>query len=176
VTSSQFMFRATLAMVLVCTAPVVRAQDVDLAQEAEAVPTVQEQVLLRGRNRAMLHPSDPLVIGGREQGDNEMRSGTSALKRGKTATGGVSGDDSYRRAIAMVESRTMFTTPPLRTVLASEVGTVEDARPSEKEKRSRAAPATKVPAPASSNMPWAIGGVVAAAVAFASWICMRNRS
>jgi len=162
-----------LLVALACTTRVAPAQDAAPTPEVEPRPTVQEQVLLRGRNRAMLHPSEPLAIGGREQGDNQMRAGTSALQRGRTATGGVSGDDNYLRAVAMVESRAMFTTPPTRTVLASDTPTAESAETSEQP--SRATPVTKTPTPASSNMPWAMGGVVAAALAFAGWMCVRNR-
>lgn len=172
---SRSMRRGMLAMVvaITCTAQVVRAQDAVPAQEVEARPTVQEQVLLRGRNRAMLHPSDPLSIGGREQGENQMRAGTSALQRGKTATGGVSGDDNYRRAIAMVESRAKFSVPPTRVALESEVGDAVVARDTKSPARTGTATTTTVPA--SSNMPWAIGGVIAGALAIASWFCVRNR-
>lgn len=170
------MRRGVLALVVAVAGitQVGHAQGAVPAEILEAKPTVQDQVLLRGRNRATLHPSEPLKIEGREQGENDMRSGTSALQRGKTATGGVSRDDNYRRAIAMVESRAMFTAPPIRASLGAEGSDVEVER--HPRSPARTGIAAKGPAPASSNMPWALGGVVAAALAISGWLFVHNRS
>lgn len=163
-----------LFVATVCSAQFARAQDPATTPMVEPKPTVQEQVLLRGRNRALLHPSEPLNLTGREQGENEMRSGTTALQRGNTATAGVNGDDTYRRAIAMIESRAVFTRPPTRAA----IGTTGVDRETEVRTRTpkHTGAAAKNPAPASSNMPWAIGGVVAFALAVSAWLFVRNRS
>ncbi|MCY2959635.1 MAG: hypothetical protein NTY35_05655 [Planctomycetota bacterium] len=150
------------------------AQGTDPASQPEAKPTVQEQMLLRGRNRAVLHPSDPLKVGGREQEGNEMRAGTTALQQGKTATAGVKGDDTYARAIAMVDGRAVYSRPPRRESL-----TASSTSRSAPEKASGASHGTSAgedsPRP-SSNMPWALGGLGAAALALFAWLFVRNRA
>lgn len=162
-----------MAVVLTASlASIARAQDAGSTTPAEPKPTVQEQVMLRGRNRALLHPSDPLKISGREQDGNEMRSGTTALQNGTTATAGVNGDDTYQRAIAMVENREVFTRPPAR----KQLGDPQVASPSREASSSAArkpSSAKEAPLP-SSNMPWAIGGIVAAALAVSGWLFVRR--
>ncbi len=161
------------AVVTASLASIARAQE-PAPTDTEPRPTVQEQVLLRGRNRTLLHPTDPLKVSGREQDGNEMRSGTTALQRGQTATAGVNGDESYQRAIAMVENRTVYTRPPSRAPLAeaqvaARSGTAKASTPR--------TPGTAKDAPIpSSNMPWAVGGIVAAAIAFAGWLFVRRSS
>lgn len=169
------MSRAAVVLVVALAGitPVTRAQDASLESQAEPKPTVQEQVMLRGRNRALLHPSEPLKIGGREQDGNDMRSGTTALQRGKTATAGVDGDDTYERALAMVENRAVFSTPPTRGSAQTVTG-ASAARKEAADTKRKAGASEDSPRP-SSNMPWAIGGLVAAALAVFGWLFVRNR-
>lgn len=162
-----------LVVALAGIAPVTRAQGSAPESPAEPKPTVQEQVMLRGRNRALLHPSEPLKIGGREQDGNDMRSGTTALQRGKTATAGVDGDDTYERAIAMVENRAVFSTPPTRAA-GETASAASAARKASSDRQRKAGAIDDSPRP-SSNMPWAIGGLVAAALAVFGWLFVRNR-
>lgn len=169
------MGRATLmaALVAASLAGAARAQDAGATTPEEPKPTVQEQMLLRGRNRSLLHPSDPLKIGGREQDGNDMRAGTTALQRGKISAAGVNGDDTYQRAIAMVENRAVYTRPPTRAPLDdTQVATA--SRKASSNARRASSTSTDDPPP-SSNMPWAIGGIVAATLAVAGWMYVRRR-
>ncbi len=162
-----------LVVALAGITPVTSAQDAAPESQAEPQATVQEHVMLRGRNRALLHPSEPLKIGGREQDGNDMRSGTTALQRGMTRTAGVDLDDTYERAIAMVENRTVFSTPPTR-VSAQSSSAANAARKATAGSKRKAGSTDRSPLP-SSNMPWAIGGLVAAALAVFGWLFVRNR-
>lgn len=167
------MGRTTFMAVVVAAslASVARAQESG-SPAAEPKPTAQEQVLLRGRNRTLLHPADPLKVSGREQDGNEMRAGTAALQRGQTATAGVNGDETYQRAIAMVESRTVYTNPPARAPLAdAQIAATSGSAKSSTPRKPGAAKDAPLP---SSNLPWAVGGIVAAAIAFAGWLFVRR--
>jgi hypothetical protein len=150
-----------------------RAQDADPA-ERPVVVTPGEEALLRSRNRAGLHPSNPLKIAGREQDGNDLRSKTPALQRGNTATASVDGDDAYARALAMVEERKSFEAPPVRAnatpTLASEAAAARARRKAE-----RASTAAQDGNGSSSRLPWVLGGFAAAAILVLGWITLRPR-
>jgi hypothetical protein len=79
--------------------------------------------VLAGRNRSRMHPGDPLVIVGEEQGDNDLRSKTPVLAQSDRAVSYVNQDENRRRTLAMYESGATFHDPLLaRTVAKPYVG------------------------------------------------------
>ncbi|MDZ4775113.1 MAG: hypothetical protein SGI72_18500 [Planctomycetota bacterium] len=58
---------------------------------------------LRDRNRGSMHPGDPLVIVGIEQGNNEIRSRTPALASAVRTPVIVDDDLAYKRKLALFE-------------------------------------------------------------------------
>jgi hypothetical protein len=68
---------------------------------------------LEERGRDELHPAeDPLVIVGREQGDNDLRSRTPALARSDRVAARVDPEEAYARALALYEGGETFHAPP----------------------------------------------------------------
>lgn len=107
--------RAWCPLILAACTTAAQAQASSLPAEHEPTPTVQERILLRQRGRSVMHPSDPLALSGLEQNGNDMRAGTPALQRGSTTPTTRQEDEAYLRAIAMVETRAVFHTPPKRS-------------------------------------------------------------
>ena len=78
------------------------------AQEDAASDAQQKEALrrLEEHDRVELHPAeDPLVVVGREQGDNDLRSRTPALMRVEDGVDRVDSEELYARAIALYEGR-----------------------------------------------------------------------
>jgi len=177
VSGDRHTIRAGAVLVLALAiglAPLGSAQEASAEVQVEPVPTVQEQVMLRGRSRSLLHPSEPLKLGGLEDEGNDMRSGTTALQRGNTKTAGVDGDENYERAIAMVEGRALYTSPPKRVSGTNASAGNTDAKATAKKQRK---PRSNEDAPRpSDNMPWALGGLAAAALCIFGWLFVRNRA
>ncbi len=71
----------------------------------------RSEALLHDRNRAAMHPGDPLKIVGLEQGGNAIRSGTSMLAQSDRAVALVNTDENYRRTLAMYEDDATFHQP-----------------------------------------------------------------
>lgn len=109
-------------------------------------------------DRAELHPAeDPLVIVGREQGDNDLRARTPMLARGQRVPAQVDPEEAYERALALHEG-TRFRSPP-RGVGKSDAN--ETRTPADR-KRS---PATEAPAEGaggSARWPWLTAMLAAA--------------
>lgn len=91
---------------------------------------------LRDRNRGSMHPGDPLLIVGIEQGDNEIRSRTPALVGAERPKVIVDDDAAYKRKLALFESGghtmqpttiTRPTPPPARAIREVPGTAVEDA-------------------------------------------------
>jgi hypothetical protein len=76
--------------------------------------------LLYERNRSLMHPGDPLLLMGREQGDNEMRARTPALAQGDRSIAHVDPAENYARALALYEDRATFHQPLIAVIAAPE--------------------------------------------------------
>jgi hypothetical protein len=74
----------------------------------QAADSAQIEVMLRERNRANMHPGNPLEIIGLEQGDNDLRSQTPALVNSDRSKVSVNADENYQRTLAMYESGAHF--------------------------------------------------------------------
>lgn len=86
------------------------------AQQADPQPSEfdrrQIERVLAGRSRDTLHPSDdPLLIVGREQGDNDLRSGTPALQRSDRRVLTEDAEVARARRLAMYEEGATYTSP-----------------------------------------------------------------
>lgn len=127
-------------------------------------PTDAEKTsdLLYQRNRSLMHPGDPLLLMGREQGDNDIRSRTPALAQGDRSITRVDPAENYARTLAMYEDRATFRAP-LAAVTPSPD---DDSAPRPAPTRAVPKPAAEQPAKPLSDWPWllALGlpmGVVA---------------
>lgn len=81
------------------------------ASNDDARSSAQSQALLRERNRATMHPGNPLTIVGLEQGGNDIRSRTPALVSSDRAAAHVDPEELYRRTLAMYETGATFHRP-----------------------------------------------------------------
>jgi len=77
--------------------------------------------LLYERNRSVMHPGDPLLLVGREQGDNDMRARTPALAQGDRSIARVDPAENYARTLALYEDCATFH-QPLATVIETPDG------------------------------------------------------
>lgn len=84
------------------------------AQETTPTEAEVKEALraLDERWRDELHPSeDPLVVVGREQGDNDLRTRTPALARSDRVAAKVDEEDAYARALALYEGTALHAPP-----------------------------------------------------------------
>ena len=103
--------RVLLAACLCCAAwtfgPTASAQ----AQGFGTAPTLSPrdiEELVRSTDRERLHRDVAVELVGREQGDNDLRSGTSALAKSDRATAPVDIDELYQRRLAMYDEGATF--------------------------------------------------------------------
>lgn len=89
------------------------AQSISKSDGESAGSAGRTSDLLPGRNRARMHPGDPLVIVGIEQGDNDIRSRTPVLGQSDRAATFVNPDENYRRTLAMYDEGATFHEPLL---------------------------------------------------------------
>jgi hypothetical protein len=112
--------------------------------------------LLRARDRDAMHPGQALVIVGREQDGNELRSRTPALAQADRKNANVNTDDVYQRTLAMYEDGTVFHGPP------APVAVSEEAVETETEPQQAPAVADVALVPIVSRWPWRIAGIIVA--------------
>jgi hypothetical protein len=125
---------------------------------------------LGSRYRPAIHPGDPLVIVGNEQGDNDLRSITPNLARGEHAPQLVDTDENYKRALAMYGDGQMFHTPP-RPALGAEPLALEPRHRAPVKAPIASAPKVEKPEAA----PWSVlSGLIVAALLI-TWFLMRVR-
>jgi hypothetical protein len=72
---------------------------------------IKTQALLPSRNRATMHPGEPLKLIGVEQNENDIRSSTPALKQSDRAVTIVNADENYKRTLAMYDKGAKFGAP-----------------------------------------------------------------
>jgi len=89
------------------------AQSVSKSDGESANAAGRTSDFLPGRNRSRMHPGDPLVIVGIEQGDNDIRSRTPVLEQSDRAATFVNPDENYRRTLAMYDQGASFHEPLL---------------------------------------------------------------
>jgi hypothetical protein len=89
------------------------AQSISRSDGQSASSAGRTTDLLPGRNRARMHPGNPLVIVGVEQGDNDIRSRTPVLAQSDRAATFVNPDENYRRTLAMYDQGASFHDPLL---------------------------------------------------------------
>ena len=132
-------------------------------------PSMQEDLVrsrnsLPDRDRAAIHPGNPLKLIGREQGDNDLRSSTPALARSNRVLAEVDEEQNHKRALAMVGEGASFTEPvlPPASTRACAATTPADS----------GATSGEIPASSSSGeWPWAIG--IGAGALLVLWIQKR---
>jgi len=131
------------------------------AQEGTPSPAeVQESLrALEDHDRGELHPAeDPLLVVGREQGDNDLRSRTPGLARGVQVAAQVDPEELYARALALHEGR-VFHSAPRSPAELEKAGKPDARRP-----REDGAPVLGEDE-AGGSVSWVVGGLAAAAVA-----------
>ncbi|MEZ6003716.1 MAG: hypothetical protein R3F33_05980 [Planctomycetota bacterium] len=84
-------------------------------QEESALDTQS----LRTRDREVLHPGNPLVVSGVEQGDNNFRTVTPALVKADTTIETIDREELRARKLAMYQGNQRFDRAPLLTVRTS---------------------------------------------------------
>jgi hypothetical protein len=114
----------------------------------------ESDVLLRDRNRDTMHSGLPLVVVGREQGGNDLRSRTPALAQADHQAAIVNPDDIYRRTLAMYEDGAAFHVPPVAASVSADVLKTQ--------RRVARAGRNAALVPASSRWPWILAATVVA--------------
>jgi hypothetical protein len=125
-------------------------------------PSLQEsRDILQSRNRTLMHPGDPLLIVGVDQGDNDMRARTPALANSNKVVKQVDQGEAYQRALAMYESGATFKSP---------ISQAADEEGQHKNHSSKPANAP-VPVQAAAQWPWLVA--LAISIAFMVWLGKR---
>lgn len=120
--------------------------------------------ILRARDRDAMHPGQALVIIGREQDGNDLRSRTPALAQADHKNAIVNVDDVYQRTLAMYEDGTVFHGPPAPVAVAEEAIESTPTEPA----RASAVPDVAL-VPTASRWPWRIAGIIVA-IALMGWL------
>ncbi len=97
-----------IALVL-ATGASARGQESEPSQKSASNSEIES--VLNARNRATLHPGNPLEIVGLEQGTNDLRSRTPALVSSNRAAVLLNSDELHERTLAMYESGAHFSQP-----------------------------------------------------------------
>ncbi len=101
-----------LLLVLLALVPLAGARAQEGETEAPYVATSKDKALLFEREKARIHPGDPMRIIGLEQEGNDIRSRTSALTRNTAGPRGMAEDENYQRQLALYGDRAKFDRPP----------------------------------------------------------------
>jgi hypothetical protein len=136
------------------------AQETEKPAKPVHEPTLQEsRDILQSRNRNVMHPGDPLLLVGVDQGDNDMRARTPALENSNKVVLQVDQDEAYHRALAMYDSGATF-----KSALSPATG--EDATSVRKSSPARFQ--RGVPVEAGSQWPWLVA--LGISIAFMVWL------
>lgn len=98
---------SSVALILFLLVPSGRAQGGDQASTAQSEGIAEfeaQKDSLRERNRSAMHPGDPLLIIGVEQGDNDIRSRSPALLQSDRAATRVDAEEAHERRLALFDS------------------------------------------------------------------------
>ncbi len=93
-----------LSVLALAAAPASAQSYSDVPVFAERPDSNEALMVLGDRDRAAIHPGDPLRISGVMEGDNDVRTGLHALGRGEYKPVLVDADEAYERQLAMLET------------------------------------------------------------------------
>jgi hypothetical protein len=102
---------AALALLALPSRPAAQQPALDSVQESQVdrVPSpANPGAVIFSRDRELMHPGDPLVVVGLEQGDNSFRDQAPALFASDREALLVDRDENYRRHLAMYEEAATF--------------------------------------------------------------------
>ncbi len=94
---------------MLATGGIARGQAPD--SPSENATNAEIESVLGARNRARMHPGNPLEIVGVEQGANDIRSRTPALANSNRAVVVLNADELHDRTLAMYENGARFSQP-----------------------------------------------------------------
>lgn len=109
---------ALLAGALVLLTPLASAQAPDIAPEdlkQHGMSVADIGHLLDSRDRELLHPGQPLIVVGNEEGDNEFRHSTPLLEGAFAARGTLDPAEARDRRLAMYTAGAHFSAPLRRS-------------------------------------------------------------
>jgi hypothetical protein len=176
---------AWLCAAALCVAPPLYAQTPSRGPTPSAPRTngpeetdraiIKTQSLLPSRNRATMHPGEPLKLVGLEQGDHDLRSSTPALAQSDRAVAIVNADENYKRTLAMYDQGASYRAPlegrsqPWSSFSDNAPDAARYSWPdggTRAHDASASSSAAEVPAANSSNAwPWALAAIAVALVA-----------
>lgn len=139
----------------------------DLKQHGMSVADIGQ--LLDSRDRELLHPGQPLIVVGNEEGDNEFRHGTPLLEGALASRGTFDAAEARDRRLAMYEGGTRFSSP-LRRSSAGALGPDSACPPTNSSPGSeQPSSAAQEPAPGTTKtsfLLWLLGCLSLAVVAY----------
>jgi hypothetical protein len=152
--------RALLVTAATCLMLLSLPAEAQESRAGERELTLQEsRDILQARNRNRMHPGDPLALVGVEQGGNDIRSMTPALANSDRYSLPVDQDEAYARALAMYDSRAMFSAP---------MAPSPEARVTQQRKPAHSQVPKSAPVEGGAQWPWLVAFAIA--IAFMVWL------